>query len=133
MYYLKIHLYQEEFANDIMVALTEAGVSDIMVMDAVNASRRLAHNLPIFAGFRGELGKTSLTTKIFDAVIEDKEIVTHVLESLKKADLDFQKEDMGRIVLIPAEVPIATTPVLIEESESEKKLIKKRAKKKTKS
>ena len=115
MYYLMIHLYQEEFADDIIVALTEAGVDDVMVVDAVNASRRLAHHLPIFAGFRGELGKTSLMSKIFHCSVDSKDVVKRILELLNKADRDFEKKDMGKMILFPVEIPVSSKPPVVEE------------------
>lgn len=130
MYYLIIHLFQEEYADDIIVALTEAGVSDIMVNDSVNASRRLAHNLPLFAGFRGELGKTSLSSKIFHAVIDSVEVLEQLLNSLKKADCDFHKEDMGKIILVPAEKVVVSEPD-VEEEKAEEKISKKKTKRKS--
>ncbi len=105
MYYLIIHLFQEEYQKDLIFALTEAGVKDVMVTDAVNVSRRLAHDLPIYAGFKGELGKTSQVCRIFQVVIESDSVIQRIMNSLTKAEIDFEKEDIGRIFMIPLQKP----------------------------
>lgn len=98
---LMVQVYQEQCAEDVLVALTEAGVKDIFSLSGVNESRRLPQNIPLFAGFKNLMGKTSSVSKIFFGIVEDDEVPKIVLASLKHADIDFLGDDFGMMALFP--------------------------------
>jgi hypothetical protein len=101
VFLLILHLHQEKYAEDVMIALTEVGVKDVFSMTGINESRRLPHNIPIFAGFKGTLGKSSSLSKVFTAVVNDSGIIDSILHVLKRADIDLLGDDLGSIVLMP--------------------------------
>ncbi len=96
-----VSVYQEKWSEDVLVALTESGVKDILTLTGANETRRLPQNIPLFAGFKNSLGKTSPMSKIFLGVVNDSEIPKAVLANLKHADIDFLGEDLGSILLLP--------------------------------
>ena len=106
MYYLIINVFIDKHAEDVLIALTEAGIKDVVSVSGVNESRRLAHNIPIFAGFKGELGKSSINCRLITAVIENKAVVKRMLSSLKHTGVDFLGDKIGSILLIPIEEAI---------------------------
>ena len=100
-YLLIVQVHQEKHAEDVVVALTEVGVKDVYSLTGVNEFRRLPHNLALFAGFKGELGKSSSLSKIFFAVVDDAEVPELLMNALKHADIDFIQDDLGSITLLP--------------------------------
>ncbi|MDP8217484.1 MAG: hypothetical protein P9M03_02035 [Candidatus Theseobacter exili] len=103
MYYLVINVFIEKHAEEVLIALTEAGVKDVVSWTGVNESRRLGYNFPIFAGFREELGKSTINCKVICAVIKEKEKIKRMLRQLKHSGLDFLGDQIGSILLIPIE------------------------------
>jgi hypothetical protein len=101
-YLLILQVYQEKYVEDVIIALTEVGVKDVFSITGVNESRRLPHNIPIFAGFKGAIGKATSLSKMFIATVEDSELPKAILNSLKQADIDFLGDDLGSITLIPS-------------------------------
>lgn len=98
---LMVNVYQEKVLEEVMLALTEAGVKDVFSLTGVNETRRLPHNISIFSGFKGELGKTSSLSRVFYAVVNDSNLPHEILLSLKNAEIDFLEDDLGSIVLLP--------------------------------
>ena len=103
MYYLIINVFIEKHAEEVLIALTEAGVKDAVSWSGVNESRRLGYNFPIFAGFREELGKSTINCKVICAVIKEKETIKRMLSLLKHSGVDFLDDQLGSILLIPVE------------------------------
>lgn len=106
MYYMIINVYVEKYIEDILLALTEMGIKDVQVINSVNESRRLAHNIPLFAGFKEDLGEASPYGRIMFAVVKDKKIVEDFVKVLKKSGIDFLEKGLGSIVFFPIEKKI---------------------------
>ena len=103
MYYLVINVFIEKHAEDVLIALTEAGVKDVVSWTGVNETRRLGYNIPIFAGFKSELGKATTNCKVISAVIENKEMIKRMLNLLKHTGTDFLGDKIGSILVLPIE------------------------------
>ncbi|HOO60705.1 MAG TPA: hypothetical protein PLF44_03645 [Candidatus Mcinerneyibacteriales bacterium] len=103
MYYFVIQLFKEEFLDDIMLALTTAGIDNGTVVDGVNMDNMMNQRIPLFAGLIPNSDQRSRYCKVISCIVEDKQRVKAFLQSLDDADIDFEKEGIGRIILIPAE------------------------------
>ncbi len=103
MFYLIIHLYKEEFLEDVIVGLTGIGAQNTVVVNGTTARKMLAFDIPIFAGFRPELKRGAQFCKVIHAIIEDKSSVEEMIENLKDAGVDFADEEVGKIFLLPIE------------------------------
>lgn len=101
-YLLIVQLYQEKHLEEVVVALAEAGIRDVMSFSGVNEFRRLPYNIPIFSGFKTAVGKSSPLGKILIATVENPKVPEILLESLKRAEIDLLGNDLGSIILIPA-------------------------------
>ena len=73
MFYLIIHLYRQEFQEDLMLALEAQGISDVIILDAVGKDKVLAFDMPIFAGFKTDLEGRKLYAKLVMALVRDRE------------------------------------------------------------
>ncbi|MFC1668439.1 hypothetical protein ACFL1T_03535 [Chlamydiota bacterium] len=101
MFYLVIHIYQEQYIEDILLTLTGLGVRDVQVTTTVNESRRLAHNMPLFAGYKEKLGIASPYSKVLSAIVNDEKVPERLIKSLNNVGINFINEDLGDIMLLP--------------------------------
>jgi len=103
LYHLMIHLYEEGSLEDALTALTSLGVENAVVVDGQRMSRLLAFDVPIFAGFREEVAERSSYCKVISAVVDDPAMLDELLRLLKEAGVDFEKEGVGMMMLLPIE------------------------------
>ncbi len=104
MYQLTIFLYKERYMEDIMMALTAAGLNNTVVIDGLNMENVLAFNVPVFAGLRGELSRSPKFCKVIFTLIEDKSVIEEILESLEEAELNNKKDRIYKIICSEVEV-----------------------------
>ena len=109
MFYLIIHMQREEYEDDLLLAMASAGVMDAVVVDAISARERMAHALPIFAGFSADLTGKGSYAKIIAAIVRDQTAVDDLLSELKEADIDFVEDEIGTMTLLPAARVVAPT------------------------
>ena len=101
MFYLIIQLFKEEFQEEILLALTSAGVERATITDSLNVENVLTMDMPIFAGFRPDFGKGKRFCKIITAAVNDERVVDEFLSGLKAGGIDFLEDDLGIVILIP--------------------------------
>lgn len=98
---LLIELRKEEFLDDVILALTSTGASGALVIDAVSMERMMAFDLPIFAGFQDELTSEPGFAKVVLARAGGPHVVELLLRALADGGTDFQRDELGRIALLP--------------------------------
>ncbi len=103
MFYFIIQLFKEEYLDDIMLALTTAGIDNGTIVDGVNMDNVMNQHMPIFAGLIPGENQRSIYCKVITSVISDKERIDVLLQTLNDADIDFKKQEIGRMILVPAE------------------------------
>ncbi len=103
MYYFIIQLYKEEYLDDIMLALTTAGIDNGTVVDGVNMDNIMNQHMPIFAGLIPGDDQRSRYCKVISSVVKKRDRIDAVLGTLRDADIDFKGEGLGRMLLLPAE------------------------------
>ena len=113
MFYLVIQLFKEEYQEEVLLALTSVGIERATVTDGLNLENVVAMDMPIFAGFRADSGGKSRFCKIITVAVEGENVVDEFLAALKTGGIDFIKESLGVVVLLPA------ARVLKPESEEE--------------
>jgi hypothetical protein len=102
MLYLIIHLFREEYQEEVLLALMSAGIARATVTDGVNLENVVTMDMPIFAGFRADPGRDKRFCKIISAAVESEKAVDDFLSALKMGGIDFVKDDLGVIILLPA-------------------------------
>ena len=100
--YMIFNLNKEKYLDDVLMALTEAGIDDTVVLSGESLGHKLAFDNPLFAGFRKSFGKDKGYANVIMAVAE-KDQVEFMLEELKNSGVDFVKNEIGKIVLLPVE------------------------------
>lgn len=67
-------LNKEEYLNEILEAFVELGIPGATVIDSVGMARILAHDIPIFAGFRNLLQESRPGNKTIFSAVDDRKI-----------------------------------------------------------
>ena len=101
--YMILNLNKEKYLDDVLMALAEAGIDDTVVLSGESLGRKLTFDNPLFAGFRKSMGKDKGYANVIMAVAE-KEQIDFMLDELKNSGVEFVKDEIGKIVLIPTEV-----------------------------
>lgn len=100
--YMILSLYKEKYLDDVLMALTEAGIDDTIVLSGESLGRKLTFDNPIFAGFRKSFSKDKGYANVIMAIAEQEQI-DFMLEELKNSDVNFIEDEIGKIILLPIE------------------------------
>jgi hypothetical protein len=103
MLFLVIHLTKQEYQADVLTALAEVGLTEAAVLNGTSSKRMIALDVPIFAGLKTEFGRESAYCKVITASIEDVSVVDEFLAALKEAGIDFVKDSLGSILVLPVD------------------------------
>jgi len=95
-----MHLFQEKYLQDVMLALSEAGIDNCIVLTGESLSNKLMYDIPIFSTFRDSMGNSRGYGNIISGKA-DKEAVEFFLKEIKLAGIDFIEKEIGKIYLVP--------------------------------
>ena len=101
MFYLIIHLENEKYEEDLLLAMASAEILDAIVLPGVSAREMMAGILPIFAGFRADLTAGGTYAKLIAAIVPDANAVDRMLGALQASGTNFVEKKIGSIVLLP--------------------------------
>ncbi len=101
MFYLIIQLFKEEYEEQVLLALTSAGIERATVSEALNLENVVTMEMPVFAGFRADPGRNKLFCKVITAAVDSETAVEDFLSALEMGGIDFVKDELGVIILIP--------------------------------
>jgi len=79
---LVLVLNKEEYLDDILEIFVEVGISGATILDSVGMGRRLAYDVPIFAGLRKSL-KTPDYSKTIISVVQDDETLDAAIKLIE--------------------------------------------------
>ena len=100
--YMILQLNQERYLDDIIMALTEAGIEDTIVLSGETSGHRLIFDNPLFAGFRKSMSSDKGYANVIMAIAEKKQ-TDFMLEEMSNAGLNILDNNIARIVLLPVE------------------------------
>ncbi|MBN1327110.1 MAG: hypothetical protein JW996_04090 [Candidatus Cloacimonetes bacterium] len=98
--YMILNLFKEKYLDDILMAMTEAGIEDTIVLSGESLGHKLIFDNPIFAGFRTSYSNQKGYTRVIMAVAESDQ-VDFMLEELANSGMNFKKDEIGQIILLP--------------------------------
>ncbi|MFO7897396.1 MAG: hypothetical protein R6U84_10720 [Candidatus Cloacimonadales bacterium] len=98
--YMILQLNKENYLDDVIMALTEAGIEDTVVLSGESLGHKLVFDNPLFAGFRKSLGSEKGYANLIFAPASEEQI-DFMLEELKNANIDFIQSELGKIILLP--------------------------------
>ncbi len=93
-------LNKEEYLNEVLEAFVELGISGATVIDSVGMGRILAHDIPIFAGFRNLLQESRPGNKTILSAVEDEKVPL-ILKTLEQILGDLDEPGNGIFLSLP--------------------------------
>jgi len=101
MYFITMILYSDEFLDDILTIFVEEGINDAIVVEGRNMGRRLAFDVPIFAGLKRALEYNRRYSYAIFAFSKDEYSIREVVASAKEQGIDLDKPGVGLLTAIP--------------------------------
>jgi fructose-specific phosphotransferase system IIA component len=102
-YTLLLTLHDIHKSNDVLSSLAEAGITNATIIDASSMARKMAYEIPIFAGLSYLAQGKSKESQLFFSNIVEKKSVEHLISILKDNGIDLQKKGVGFLQLIPVD------------------------------
>ena len=96
-----IIIVEEDLLQDVLTGMVEVGITGATILNSVGMGRALAFDVPIFAGFKMEIGDEKRYNKTIFAVIENETVVDELVNILKEIDIDFDKPQTGIMFTVP--------------------------------
>jgi len=106
MYLMVIHLFKTEYKDDILLGLTSCGITRGNLIEGKNLDKELEHDVPIFTGLIKPQFRKERFALMLTAVIDTRKRFDQFINLLKEADIDIQKEDIMRAMLLPLDVVV---------------------------
>ena len=106
MYYLIIQLFKTEYKEDIFLALTSCGIQKGSTFEGQNLDKVLQRDFPLFSGFIRSDDEKERYSLLIMSIVDKKKRIQDLIQVLKEADIDIQKDDILRLVLLPTELVV---------------------------
>jgi len=98
-----IKLYDPNCLDDLMLALTAHDVHDAVVLDGTAVAPVLTQEMPLFAGFRVDLGEPRGAMKVILAVVKSEDAARTIRNELRDAGIDLNDHTIAKVFLMPIE------------------------------
>lgn len=98
--YLIFHLYNDKYLNDVVLALTEAGIKDTIVLSGETLGQKILFDIPLFVSFQDSAAIQQGYGSVIMGIAE-KDEVEFALEELKNSGLDLMKKQLAKVFLLP--------------------------------
>ena len=100
MHLLIFVLNKEEHLEEILEAFLELGMTGATIVDSIGMGRILAHDIPIFAGFRSLMQESRSGNKtIITVVLEEK--IPLVIKSIEQICGSLDVPGTGIVITVP--------------------------------
>ena len=82
---------------DVMSALVEAGITNASIVDSTSMAKKLAYEMPVFAGLSYMTPGKSKKSQLIFAYLENKSMANKLAKLLKEQKIDLDKKGVGYI------------------------------------
>jgi nitrogen regulatory protein P-II 1 len=93
-------LNKEEFLEEILEAFIELDISGATIIDSIGMGRILAHDIPIFAGFRNLMQESRAGNKTIFTVVDEQKI-ERVVSAIEQIIGPLTAPGTGVIITLP--------------------------------
>jgi len=104
MYFLIIQLFKVEYKEDVLLAMTSCGIQQGSAFEGQNLDKMLEREFPLFTGLIKSDDERERFSMLITSVVDTKKRVQEFVQLLKEADIDITKNNILRVVMIPAEM-----------------------------
>lgn len=102
-YLMILILNKPELMNDVLSAMIEIGITNSSIVDSVSMARKLAYDIPVFAGLSYIGSGDSKSSNMLFCHIRNPRLPLHLANLLKSNGIDLNKKGTGYIQLIKLE------------------------------
>jgi hypothetical protein len=104
MYFYVLQLFNTDYKEDMILALTTAGIKRATVVEGINLDKLLAQEFPLFTGLlRGPADRERYSQLVF-GMVEDQKMLDAFVEVLRQAGIDNRKEEIYRLMVLQGEI-----------------------------
>jgi len=103
MFFLIIQLFKIEYKEDVLLALTSCDIKKGSTFEGYNLDKALQRDFPLFTGLIKSEDERERYSLLITAVVEKKAKAKELIDILKEADIDVEKEEILRLILLPVE------------------------------
>ena len=100
MHLLIFVLNKEEHLEEILEVFLELDISGATIIDSMGMGRILAHDIPIFAGFRSLMQESRPGNKTIFTIIDEKKI-PRLLQGIEQICGSLDKPGTGIFITVP--------------------------------
>ena len=113
-YLMLLILYKSDKIDDVLSSMVELGITNASLVDADSVAKKLAYEMPVFAGLSYMKPAKSKKITLILATIERKLTASKLADLLLDEGIDLKKPGNGYIQLIPVTETIGTNEEDIE-------------------
>jgi len=99
-YLMLLTLNDLDDMSEVMSTMIEAGINNASIVESVSMAKKLAYEIPVFAGLSFLAQGKSKKSQLIFACLESKKTAEKLVQLLKEIDLDLGKKGVGFIQLI---------------------------------
>jgi hypothetical protein len=103
MYFYIIQLFNYTYKEDIILALTSAGVMQGTYIEGENYDNFLSKEFPIFTGLFKTQREKERASALFFGMVDDKKVIQNVEKLLHDSGIENTKSEIYRIILLKGE------------------------------
>ncbi|MCB5259096.1 MAG: hypothetical protein PHY41_07455 [Candidatus Cloacimonetes bacterium] len=98
--YMILHLYNDKYLDDVILALSEAGIEDTIVLSGETLGQKMLYDIPLFASFKESPDIRQGYGSVIMGVAEKNDI-DFAIQELKESGLDLINMGMVKVFLVP--------------------------------
>lgn len=100
MYLYVLQLFNIDYRDDILLAMTSAGIKKATVIEGTNFDKLLEQEFPLFTGlFRGPEDRARFSHLVF-GMVDALEVLQGFVDVLDQAGVDNRKEEIYRLLVL---------------------------------
>lgn len=103
MYFYVIQVFDNSYKEDIILAMTTAGIMQGTYVEGENLDNLLNNDFPIFTGFFKTQANKERISSLFFGLVDDKETVESVCQVMKDAGIDNESGEVFRALVVAGE------------------------------
>lgn len=101
MYFMFMKIIDIQYKEDILLALQSVGIETGSMIASKNIEKMLKHDITMFTGFFKSDEDKAEEQLIITSLIDTKKQATDLIKILKEADIDIEKNEILRLVVMP--------------------------------
>ena len=100
MFLYVLQLFKIEYREDILLAMTSAGIKRATVVEGTNFDKILEQEFPLFTGlFKGPEDRARYSHLVF-GMVEDAAVLEGLVDVLRQAGIDNAGEEIYRLLVL---------------------------------